>query len=97
MIQQAVRERHRKNEGITGLEPKSQHLAMVKLTVAQNGSIQPHATQIAMLKNTAGEIKIGKIGPTKINVGKYTGLVFTRLKGLVTGVIVFVGLVVLVG
>ena len=45
-----------------------------------------------MLKNTAGEIKISKIGPTKINMGKYTGLVFTRLKGLVTGVKVFVDL-----
>jgi hypothetical protein len=68
MIKQAVCERHRKNKRITGLKPKSQQLAMLKFTIAQNRTVQSHPAQITMLKHTTREIKIGEIGTAKINI-----------------------------
>ena len=96
MIQQTIRERHRKNKRITGLEPKPQQLAMLKFTIAQNGATQTHPAQIAMRKNTAREIKIGEVGRSKIDMRKNAFFVFPRSKRMLKSENVYELLIVLI-
>jgi hypothetical protein len=53
---------------------------MIELAITKYRPIQPHSTQITVIKPTAREIEIGEIGPAKINMRENTLLIFTHQK-----------------
>jgi hypothetical protein len=78
MIQQTIEESYRKNQCIACFKPKSKQLTMIELAITEYSPIQPNTTQITVFKPTAREIKIGEIGPAKINMRENTLLIFTH-------------------